>query len=104
MISDNKNPKDVKTQLFQESKENYAKKRMHSAFMRGTKEVRDESNSWLWMKKGYLKKETEGLIMAAQDQSLQTRWVKHYIDRTTDSPKSRMCVKMDENVSHLVSE
>ena len=34
--------------------------------------------------------------MAAQDQSLQTRWVKHYIDRTTDSPKCRMCGKLDE--------
>ena len=38
---------------------------MHSAFMRGIEEVRDYNNSWLWMKKGYLKKETEGLIMAA---------------------------------------
>ena len=32
-------------------KENYAQKRMHSAFMRGTEEVRDYNNSWLWMKK-----------------------------------------------------
>ena len=36
--------------------------------------------------------------------SLRTRWVKHYIDRTTDSPKCRMCEKMDENVSHIVSD
>ena len=28
---------------------------------------------------------------------------KHYIGRTTDSPKCRMCGKMDENVSHIVS-
>ena len=42
--------------------------------------------------------------MAAQDQPLRTRWVKHYIDRTTDSPICRMCRKMDENVSHIVSE
>ena len=56
------------------------------------------------MKKGNLKKETEGLIMAAHDQSLRTRWVKHYIDRKTDSPKCRICGKMDKNVSHLVSE
>ena len=37
--------------------------------------------------------ETDGLIMVAQDQSLRTRWVKHYIDRTNDSPKCRMCGK-----------
>ena len=56
------------------------------------------------MKNGYLKKETEGLIMAAQDQSLQIRWVQHYTDKTTDSPKRKMCRKMDENISHIVSE
>ena len=37
-------------------------------------------------------------------QSLQTRWVTHYLNRTTDSPKCRMCEKTDENVSHIVSE
>ena len=26
--------------------------------MTGTEEVRDDNNSWLWMKKGYLKIET----------------------------------------------
>ena len=41
--------------------------------------------------------------MATQDQSLRTRCVKHYIDRTTDSPKCRMCGKMYENVCHLLS-
>ena len=55
--------------------------------MRGTEEVTDANNSWLRMKKRHLKKETGVLVMAAQDQSLQTRWIKHYIDRTTDSPK-----------------
>ena len=57
------------------------------------------------MTKRYLKKETDGLIMASQDQSLQTKWEKaeHYIDRTTDSPKCRMCRKIDGNVSHIVS-
>ena len=54
-------------------------------------------------KKDIWKKETEGLIMAAQDQSLRTKWVKHYIDRTTASPKCRICGKMNENVSHIVS-
>ena len=75
VISDDENSKDFQTQLLQQLKENYAQKRMRSAFMRGTEEVRDNNNCWLWMKKGYLKKETEGLIMAAQDQSFQTRWV-----------------------------
>ena len=35
-------------------------------------EVMDE-NSWRWLKNGQLKKETEGLIIAAQDQALRTK-------------------------------
>ena len=87
VILDDENPKDVKAHLLQQRKENYDRKRMYSVFMRGTEEVTDGNNSWLRMKKRHLKKGTGVLVMAAQDQSLQTRWIKHYIDRTTDSPK-----------------
>ena len=50
VISDDENHKDVKIQLFQQRKENYAQKRMHSRFMRGTEEVRDDNNSWATIK------------------------------------------------------
>ena len=46
VISDDENPKDVKTQSVQQLKENYAQERMYSEFMRGTEEVRDHNN-WL---------------------------------------------------------
>ena len=36
VISDDENPKDVKTQLVQQLKENYPQERMYSEFMRGT--------------------------------------------------------------------
>ena len=71
---------------------------MLPAFMRGAEEVRDDNNSWLWMK-GYLKKEIKGLIMATKHKT--SMWIKHYIDRTADFPKCRLCGKMDENVSHI---
>ena len=56
MISDDENLQGVKTQLFQQHTKSYAQKRMHSAFMRDTEEVRDDNNSWLWKKKRYMKK------------------------------------------------
>ena len=46
------------------------------------------------MKKGYLKKKTEELKMAKQDQSFRTRWVKYFVDRITDFPKCRICRKI----------
>ena len=45
VISDDENPKGVKTQLLQQRKENYARKRMHSALMRSTEKARDDNNS-----------------------------------------------------------
>ena len=81
MGSEDGSPKGDKTQLQQQDKESYSQKRMHSGFMRVAEEVIDNKNGWLRMKKRYPKKETQGLIMATQDQSLITRWVKHYTDR-----------------------
>jgi len=46
-------------------------KSLHGEFVRSVKDVADV-RSWDWLKGGHLKKETEGLICAAQDQALPT--------------------------------
>ena len=38
--------------------------------------------TWTWLKEGKLKRETESLIVAAQDQATRTNYVKATIDRT----------------------
>ena len=38
--------------------------------------------TWEWLEKGYLKKNTEGLIMAAQTQSLRMNDIKAKIDKS----------------------
>ena len=104
IMSENENPKTVKERLRRTREERYYSKPLHSAFLRETQEVRDEANSWLWVQKGYLKKETEGLIMAAQDQAIRTNWIRHNIDKEDISPSCRSCGERDEIVSHIVSE
>ena len=90
IMSENENPKTVKERLRRTREERYYSKPLHSAFLRETQEVRDEANSWLWVQKGYLKKETEGLIMAAQDQAIRTNWIRHNIDKEDISPSCRL--------------
>ena len=51
-------------------------------FLRHTVELADK-DQWLWLTAGTLKRETESLIMAAQEQVLGTNLVKAKID----SPK-----------------
>ena len=54
--------------------------------------------------RGALKKETEGLIIAAQDQALRTNAFKAKIEKQQLSPLCRMCGVKDETVGHLLCE
>ena len=51
---------------------------------------------------GGLKKETEGLITAAQDQALRTNVIKAKIEHQSVSALCRMCGKSQETVEHIV--
>ena len=59
---------------------------------------------WLWLQEGGLKRETETLIMAAQEQAVRTNLVKVKIDKTQEDSTCRMCGKADESINHLLSE
>lgn len=72
-------------------------------FLRSTEDVRD-SLSWDWLKGGILKKKTEGLLTAAQDQALQTNYIKNKIDRQDVSPMCHQCGEREETVSHISGE
>ena len=49
-----------------EPAEGWKNKPLHGQFLRQTGEIRDDA-TWDWLRKGDLKKETEGMITAAQD-------------------------------------
>ena len=49
--------------------------------MRQTKEVRSDQY-WTWLQNGNLKRETESLIVAAQNQIIRTNLVKARIDKS----------------------
>ena len=51
--------------------EGWEEKVLHSQYLRQTKEVRSDQ-CWAWLQNGDLKRETESLIVAAQNQSIRT--------------------------------
>jgi hypothetical protein len=81
----------------------WKEKKLHGQYWRETEDIVDPVESVQWLIDGYLKKETESLIMAAQEQSLRTRKIMHDIDHRNVNPKCRLCGKKDETVEHLVS-
>ena len=76
---------------------------LHGQFRKATDEVRGK-RSWDWLKKGYLKKETESTIVAAQEQALCTRNMRNVVYGENDQPICRVCGAADDTVAHIVSE
>ena len=58
----------------------WKEKALYGKLMRDTKEVRSEE-SWCWVRKGFQKKETEGMIFVAQEQAIRTNWIRKNIDK-----------------------
>ena len=70
--------------------------------MRQTKEVRSDQ-CWAWFQNEDLKRETESLIVAAQNQSVRTNLVKAKFYKSQGDSLCRVCRKADESIDHIVS-
>jgi len=82
---------------------NWKAKAMNGQHLRQTEE-NAAKETWQWMKRGSLKRETESLIIAAQDQALRTNYRKAKIEKSTNISMCRLCKEKEETVSHIVSE
>ena len=63
---------------------------LHGHFVRQTKEVRNQDR-WQWLQNGNLKRETESLIFAAQEQAIRTNVIEGKINKSQEQIKCRMC-------------
>ena len=70
--------------------------------MRQTKEVRRDQ-CWTLPQNGDLKRETESLIVAAQNQSINKSIVQAKIDKRQRDFLCRVCRKADEGIDHIVN-
>ncbi|XP_045480902.1 uncharacterized protein LOC123685290 [Harmonia axyridis] len=64
----------------------------------------DIKNSNTYLVQGYLFPQTEGTVLAIQDQVVPTRtYVKHILKQQVESTKCRMCNVAEETIQHLSS-
>ena len=82
---------------------NWKEKSLHGKFPKSIADFAD-SVLWQWLRWGYIKKNIEAIITAAQDQALKTNWIKKNIDGADCSPLCRVCHSMDESAMHIASE
>ena len=77
---------------------------MHGKFPKYLQEGHiDVEMSFQWMKYTGLKGETEGLITAAQDQALNTRYYSKHIIKEGSTDRCRMYHTQAETVEHVIS-
>ena len=95
--------KQYKDRRAKERKENWKEKVLHGQFIRQTEGIAGEER-WKWLKNSGIKRETETLILAAQEQAIRTNLIKAKIDKTQEDSRCRMCGKVDETINHLISE
>ena len=60
--------------------------------------------TWTRLRKGNFKRETESLLIAAQDSAIRTNPIKARIDKTQQNSKCRLCCYRDETINHIISE
>ena len=83
---------------------NWKQKPLHGQFYnRATQADVDKEDTFKWLKSSSLKTETEGFIIAAQDQSLKTKNYTANIMKTEKDSKCRICDQHTETIDHIIS-
>ena len=83
-------------------KQKWEGKQLYERFKRLINISHDKT--WTWLRKGTLKRETESLLIAAQDHAVRTNHIKAGIDKTLQNSKCRLCGDRDETINHIITE
>ena len=90
---DNVTSGEFKKQKAQELKQKWCAKKIREQFVKKMPEKVDQDRTWQWLSKSDLKIGTEALLCVVQEQAIRTNYVKHLMDKTSESPLCRLCGK-----------
>ena len=105
LITDIRNDTDntIDDRMTTTRKQKWEKKQFCGRFKRLISNI-SHQKTWTWIRKGNLKRETETLLRAAQDNAIRTNHIKARIDKTQENSKCRLCSDRDETINHILSE
>ena len=58
----------------------------------------------MWLRKGNLKRETESLLIATQNNAITTNHIKAIINKTKQNSRHRLNGERDETINDIISE
>ena len=86
-------------------KQKWEEKQLYGRFKRLTSDISHEKTwTWTWLRKGNLKRKTECLLIAAQNNAIRTNHNKVRIHKTQQNSKCKLCGERDETINHIISE
>ena len=93
MVIRNNTDNTINYRMTKTRKQKWEEKQRHGRFKRLINNILHDTN-WTWLRKGNLKRETESLLMAAQNSAIRTNHIKARIDKT----------QQNSNVHSVVTE
>ena len=84
-------------------KQKWEEKQLYGRFKRLINNI-SHDKTWTGLRKGNFKRETESLLIAAQNNTIRTNYIKARIDKTQKNSKCRLCGNRDETINHIISE
>ena len=84
-------------------KQKWEGKQLYERFKRLIHNI-SHNKTWIWLRKGIFKRETESLLMAAQNSAIRTNHIKARIDKTQQNSKCKLCSDSDETVNPIIIE
>ena len=84
-------------------KQKWEEKQLCEHFKRLINNISHEK-TWTWLRKGNFKRQTESLLIAAQNNAIRTNQIKAGIDKMQQNSNCRLCGDRDETINHIISE
>ena len=84
-------------------KQKWEGKKLYGHFKRLISNISHEK-TWMWLKKENFKRESESLLIAAQNNAIRTNHIKARIDKMQQNSKCRLCDDRDETINHIINE
>jgi hypothetical protein len=96
--------KQIRNIITQNIKVKWEEKRMLAQFPRSLdKKLVYKEQFYRWLKFGDIKEETQSTIVAAQDQTISTKYFKRKILKEEIEIRCRLCKEYEETIDHLTS-
>ena len=84
-------------------KQKWEEKQLYRRFKRLINNIWHEK-TWMWLRKRHFKRETEYLLIAAQNNTIRTNHIKTRIDKMQQNSKCSLRGDRDETINYIISE